>query len=252
MKTHAAQFRSASVHFLLTTSLTGSTDLWGFARKLLDSDLAYSAAWPSETAIRVAYRHRKQARNLRRARSLSVTHDHAVKDGSWRSAFSFQRKHPHLGSKFVHAKWLNERIRPRLERFLETKSVKDLASLAVWHPVFTVAHVFPNTHINWSRKADASPPLRGEETTGDIAADSPVTETRETGHAHKGEVGTSASEETNNSDEHLKPDALDGESLLEILADAERQYLDRQVVSAAIRTQDARLFGGEDWDEDGF
>lgn len=168
------------------------------------------------------------------------------------SAFSFQRKHPHLGSKFVRAKWLNERIGPRLERFLETKSVKDLVLLAVWHPVFTVAHVFPNMHISWSRKADASPPLRGEETTRDIAADSPVTETAETGHAHKGEVGMSASGETNNSDENLEPDALDGEYLLGILADTERQYLDRQVVSAAIRMQDARLFGGEDWDEDGF
>ncbi|WP_447943432.1 hypothetical protein [Microbacterium aurum] len=56
------------------------------------------------------------------------------------------------------------------------------------------------------------------------------------------------------SDDESPDEAVDEDEtdLLAMAAEAEGLYLDRQIVSAAIRASDAHLFGGRDRDEDGF
>lgn len=167
---------------------------------------------------------------------MSQSHDRAAAERTWRSAFAFLRRSPRFGFLFIRAKWISEQVLPRLERFLETKSRRDFARLAFFHPGFTLVHVLPNVRIRWSKKADAAGPA--DSTV--VSADPSVP-----GNADAKLPGSATSDgEAEDADDPTE------ESITDLLAEAEQSYLNRQVVSAAIRVQDAKLFGGEDWDND--
>lgn len=121
-RTHRPSFDSASVHHILTVSLRGDTNLARWVRSLLDADLAVSAAWPSETAVRVSYRYRKQARSIRKHLSLLSMMEDATKTGSWKGALAFARRHPRFGIPYLRGKWLSTKVAPRVAEFAETKS----------------------------------------------------------------------------------------------------------------------------------
>jgi hypothetical protein len=220
---HKPFFESASVHHILTVSLRGNTDLARWVRSLLDADLAVSAAWPSETAVRVSYRHRKQARLIRQLRSRVMMMEEATESDSWRGTFAFARRHPRFGIPYLRAKWLSTKAAPRVEEFAENESITSFAKLFFFHPLVTLWHVLPKIRIT-----------RGnEERDGMESPNDPLG------------AGTSIS----TAEAEAAPDDDDP---LESLAEAERNYLGRQVVSAAIRRSDANLFGGPDRDGDGF
>ncbi|SDO01231.1 hypothetical protein SAMN05216368_10942 [Cryobacterium flavum] len=217
---HTPSLKSASVHFLLTASLRGDPNLARSVRKLLDAELAVSAAWPSETAIRVSHRLRKEARQLKSVRAMAMLHERADVTGSWRSALAFALRFPRLGIQYLHAKWVTTKISPRFKKFAESPSEGRLLVLLALHPFFTIRRVLPSIRFTWNKK-------RGDPVEG----------------RHEGSVEQAA--------EGAEIDD-DKSSFLDVLAEAERLYLDRQVVSVAIRLSDARLFGGPDRDEDGF
>ena len=218
---HRPSFASASVHHILTVSLHGDTDLARWVRLLLNADLAVSAAWPSETAVRVPYRDRKQARRMRKLRS-NVTAMNQAAD-SWRGALAFARRHPRFGIPYLRGKWLSTKAAPRVAEFADTGSFASFAKLFFFHPLLTMWQVLPRLRFT-----------RGNDGRGDV--ESPQ-DPLDPGQPMR--------------DPEIKDDPDDIDAL-EMLAEAERAYLDRQVVSAAIRQSDANLFGGPDRDGDGF
>ena len=221
--THNPSFDSASVHHILTVSLHGATDLSRWVRLLLDSDLAVSAAWPSETAIRVPYRQRKMARSIHKARSSVSMFEAATESGSWRSAFAFARRHPRYGIPYLRGKWISTKAAPRVEELADTESFTSFVKLFFFHPIITMLHVLPRVRF-----------VRGKKKRDEGANPSPPSD-----------PGQSISMPEVKSDP-------DDDDPLKRLEEAERIMLDRQVVSAAIRQSDAELFGGSDRDGDGF
>ena len=224
---HAPSFKSASVHFLLTVSLVGQTDLARSVRRLLAADLAVSAAWPSETAIRVSYRLRKQARRLRNLRAMAMLYEQADTTGSWLTALKFAIRSPRIGAHYLRSKWLSTKALPRLKKLAEAPSAGRLLVLFARHPWFTLQHVLPSIRI--TRDKAGPDPEDGPD---------PVIGKRDARVAQ----GT----------EEDEIDDDDETNLLRVLAEAERNYLDRQVVSVATRLNDAHLFAGPDRAEDGF
>lgn len=219
---HEPSFSSASTHYLLSATLTGQTDLAKWVRKLLDADLAVAAAWPSETAVRVPYRHRNQARALRRIRAMAVALERAQTSDSWRDAFRFVEASPRFGLKYLRAKWLRSEVSPRFYAFSETPTTRHFLTLLALHPFFTAFRVIPHLRISWTRGArKGAPPA-------------PLLDS----------LDEDASDETEDEDNET--------DVLAMAAEAESLYLDRQIVSAAIRVSDAHLFGGRDRDKDGF
>lgn len=220
---HKPSFESASVHHILTVSLHGDTDLARWVRSLLDADLAASAAWPSETAVRVSYRHRKQARLIRRLISRTTMLEEAAKPHSWTAAFKFARRHPRFGIPYLRAKWLSTKAAPRLEEFADTKSISSFAKLFFFHPLFTLWHVLPK--IRFTRSHDEQDGTEKSNDSLDPEQSPPMPQVE------------------------TDPDEAD---TLKVLAEAEEAYLGLQVVSAAIRQSDASLFSGPDRESDGF
>lgn len=223
LDTHRPSFASASVHHVFTVSLRGHTDLARWVRRLLDADLAVSAAWPSERAVRVPYRYRKQARLMRKLRSSVTMMEQAVESNSWREAFAFARRHPRFGLPYLRGKWLSTKVAPRVSEFAKTESFTGLAKLFFFHPFVTVWHVLPRLRL--SRGNNEQDEVENPEDPLDSGRSMPDPETK-----------------------------VDQEDIdtLETLAEAEKAYLDRQIVSAAVRQSDANLFGGPDRDGDGF
>lgn len=86
----------SAVHFTLTTHLKNELDLKSAVRRLLGSDIAVSAAWPSEMGIRVTPRMRKLARLLERAESLREDFDGYQQSPSLGGAAKFALRHPVL------------------------------------------------------------------------------------------------------------------------------------------------------------
>lgn len=147
LDTHRPTFACASVHHVFTVSLRGHTDLARWVRRLLDADLAVSAAWPSETAVRVPYRYRKQARVMRKVRSSVKMMEQADESNSWRGAFAFARRHPRFGIHYLRGKWLSTKAAPRVAEFAKTTSFTSLAKLFFFHPFVTVWHVLPEVRL---------------------------------------------------------------------------------------------------------
>lgn len=223
LKTHKPSFGTASVHHILTVSLRGHTDLARWVRCLLDADLAVSAAWPSESAVRVPYRYRKQARVLRKMRSSISMMGQADESNSWRAAFAFAWRHPRFGIPYLRGKWLSTKVASRVSELSETNSFTSLAKLFFFHPFVTVWHVLPN--LRFTRGGNERYEVDRPKNTLDSDPSMPEPET-----------------------------VADHESFdtLEMLAETEANYLGRQVVSAAVRESDANLFGGPDRDKDAF
>lgn len=220
---HSPSFDTVSVHHILTASLSGYTDLARCTRTLLDADVAVSAAWPSETAVRVPYRHRKMARLIRKSRSSVAMLEAATASDSWRAAFAFAQRHPRLGIRYLRAKWLSTKVAPRVAELAETESLTSLAKLFFLHPIFTMRHILPYIRLT-----------RGN--TNRIEWDRPSTPSD-----HEQPISMPGGESD--------PDDVD---TLKVLAEAESILLNRQVVSAAIRRKDVYLFGGPSHDDDGF
>lgn len=232
---HEPRFSSASVHYLLSAQQIGSTDLARSARALLDADLAVSAAWPTETAVRVPYRLRKEARRIRRLRELKRLWDEA-QHGTWQSALRLGLRSPRIGVAFLRAKWVSEVAAPRVKRLAESPTISKVLGLLVLHPIITTRRVLPAVRLR--RRADGDDTVEAGSATQSDATEHLVQERLE----HDSEANSVVE------DDESDPFA----PLLETLAEADRVYLDRQVVSVAIRLSDQHLFGGPDRDEDGF
>lgn len=160
---------------------------------------------------------------------MVVAHERAEATDSWADALRFVRATPKLGLKYLRAKWIRSRVLHRFESFVEVPDAKHFLSLLVTHPLFTAIHVLPNIRIRWRRNKDGS----AAPEPFSIAAD-------EDDGGVDGTIDEAAGDDDEETDFHA------------MAAEAESLYLDRQVVSAAIRVRDASLFGGRDREEDGF
>lgn len=218
--THDARYDRAAVHFTMTTQVDGKLDIRRSTRRLLDSHVAISAAWPSEDKIRVSRYARSQARSLRRARSM---YEHYVKaDGtrSWASGIGFAIKHPRLGYHHLRALWA-PRVLADIDALLKNKTLTGLVVFSVKHPTAAVRYVLPNVRLSRGPELKESP-----------------TNVDELLHSGEDEPAPSVEED-------------DGDPL-EPLNEAERLIIDQQIVSAAERFTDRRIFGGRSHDEDRF
>ncbi|WP_079550079.1 hypothetical protein [Arthrobacter sp. 49Tsu3.1M3] len=110
-----------------------------------------------------------------------------------------------------------------MEDFAETKSFTSLVRLFFFHPFVTVRRVLPR--LRFTRGNDERDEVERPKDALDSGGSMPEPE--------------------------MEVDQDDVDTL-EMLAEAEKGYLDRQIVSAAIRQSDANLFGGPDRDGDGF
>ena len=217
---HEPLFLGSYVHFVMTIRLIGEVELERWVRALLRSNIATSAAWPSEHAVRVAYSLRKEARRIATLRSMVSSYVRFQRDQNWRSTFGLAFRFPRFGLKVLRAKWLQSKVAPYLTAMADDPRAGTIWSLAWRHPFFSLRL--------WSRarfSRDA-----GEWVIGFGNRDAATTE-----------------------DESDKADGDDWLARLrDDLLEAERNYLDRQVVSAAERRSDARLFSGPDRENDGF
>lgn len=225
---HELRFRQAASHFLITASLTGEANLPLWVRRLLRSDIAVAAAWPSESAVRVPYRLRRDARRLRKVRKNAVYLDRARTSESWRDTIPFAAAAPRVGIPYARSRWLQLRVGPRLDDLLTKRSARAFLVLLLLHPLFTITRVVPRIRITWgsNRRRGANDGELDESPTSPSVQVNAPTET--------------------------PADDFGVSETLEVLAEAERAYLDRQVVSFAIRHNDAHLFAGPDRDSDGF
>lgn len=221
-ETHQPEYSKVAVHFTLTAQLGQHTNIVRSARKLLDSRLATTAAWPSEDSIRLSRRSRKQARDLKRTRLLNKNYDAAREEGTWRAGLRLALRHPKIG--LMHLRALGaKRAFADLQPVLEKQTVPALLRFILRHPAVGLFRVLPL--------------VRFGKDGGEIATPSSVD-------------GTSVAGPEAQSDDAGDDD--DNRDLGEILDEAERLILDQQIVSAAERFIDRRMFGGTDHEEDRF
>jgi hypothetical protein len=220
---HDARFSSATVHFTTTLQMAGKVDIVRASRRLLNADLALAAAWPSETAIRVPKRFQRLARPLRRAHSMNWEYQRAVSSGTWRAATRLAFKHPKIGVMHFRALWA-PRTASDLEGLMATMKVRSLMIFLLKHPIVGVRNVLPNIRFVRSSKkgnhpepTESVPPPEGQLESAPM--DSELDDERQT---------------------------------LALLEEVERMVLDQQLVAAAEREIDSRLFGGKNHDEDRF
>ncbi|ALG27783.1 hypothetical protein AOZ07_01395 [Glutamicibacter halophytocola] len=142
---------------------------------------------------------------------------------SWKAAFAFAGRHPRFGIPYLRAKWLSTKAAPRVAELAETKSFASLAKLFLHHPIITMRHVLPNIRLT----------------------------RRDVKRSEWDKPSTPSDQEQPISMPAVESDQDDVDTL-KLLAEAESNMLNRQVVSAAIRRSDANLFGGPTRDSDGF
>lgn len=225
--THPAEFASTVVHFTLTAQAVGELDIVRGARKLLASDLAISAAWPSEEHIRVAKRFRPLARSIRRFRALVREYEAAKDAGTWPSAARLLMRHPRVGLLHVRG-LLVPRLAADLDRLLAQNTLRALLAFSIKHPIAAVRHVLPN--------------IRFERTSSSVDAEGEPPSIRPSPEEDVDGGRTPQDGAVEDVDE--KPTA--------IVDDVERTILAQQWISAVERRTDALLFGGQDRDEDRF
>lgn len=225
---HQLLFNSISTHFVLTASMAGSVDLTRWSRALLNADIAISAAWPSESAIRVSDRLRKNAWQLRRVRRMKALQKKATASNSIVAILLLSTSSPKLGILQLRANWYQARLIPAFNRFKANQNWLSLARLAISHPVFFVRHIVPSIKITFGDK-----------------------------NHYKDTAGRESSEGNLESLADKRSEDLDDEADVEadqrisaLLAEAEEAYLDRQVVSVAIRQRDSDLFSRSSIDGD--
>jgi hypothetical protein len=216
---HEPEYSHVAVHFTLTAQLSGHVDVRRSARKLLDSRLATTAAWPSEDSIRLSRHARGQARDLRRTRALSKNYEVALAEGTWRAGLRLVRHHPKIGFMHLRALWA-KRAGVDLQRMLDKETPAALVGFILRHPIVGLFRVLPQVRFARDTEEPRATSVRDP-------ADSP---------------------------DPPSPDEVSDEDsdLAEILDEAERTILDQQIVSAAERFIDRRMFGGSDHDNDRF
>lgn len=94
VRKHDAILGQASIHYTLTTQLASELDLRKAVRSLLNSDIAVSAAWPSEQSIRVTPQTRKLALLLKRMEKLNDDAKKAQQGSALKGLAKFALKHP--------------------------------------------------------------------------------------------------------------------------------------------------------------
>lgn len=208
-----------AIHFVLTTEVPRGINIVTGSRRLLDSELADSAAWPSEAAIRVSKRMRSLARSIRRVRTLYADVKRADTERTWSAGIAFAMRHPRLGARHLRALWA-PKVVADLDALLAKQTISELARFVLKHPIVGLRRVLPNVRIGPGR---------------DDAA------------------GTTA-EQPEPQENELDEDEGDkeGSNPLSSLDEAEGLILDQQLISAVERASDAILFGGRDRDEDRF
>ena len=217
-KEHPATFANAAVHFTYAVHTRKPMKIARASRRLLQRDIAISAAWPSEERIRVAPRHAKHGRSLNRARSLVNLLNDVMREGTWRSFFALVVRHPTQIAR-AYPLVIRRKVWPDLQKLEASKKISSLVRFTIRHPVFALLYVWPNIKINpFSRKGETDEPDEPDERLGDLA----------------------------DHDDSWVDDAL------EPIEKADALFLDRQLVSAAEREQDSHLFGGRDREWDGF
>lgn len=227
---HAAEFETATVHFVMTVTVARRFDVARAARLLLLAGVAVSAAWSDESVIRVDPRLRRNARQLKRARLLHTRVERLRKDVTWRSAFALLLSSPRSGLGALGAVWRSQIVAPRLQRLADSNSLWQLAWFVVRHPVIGARDVLPL--VRFSRGASATDAKGRNATTESPKVDTVLRESQGTEHSRG-----------DKSDLPEDADDMGTSELLEILDDAEHNYIQLQVVSAAERIVDAQLFG---------
>lgn len=114
---------------------------------------------------------------------------------------------------------VRRKVWPDLKRLQASKKISSLVIFTFRHPIFALRRVWPNIKINLTSKKDE----------------------------------LDDHDELDEAPKDLAPhDDSWAESVLEPIENADALFLDRQLVSAAEREQDAQLFGGRDREWDGF
>lgn len=189
-------------------------DITRASRRLLDSDVAVTAAWPSEKSIRVGRRFRSIGSQLTSARHLNASMTRVFETHTWRSAIGVSLNHPRFASGAVKSVWA-EKTRADMQQMLEKTTLRSLLLLLAKHPIFGPTKVLP--HVRWS-------PLKKNEPENEDAAGPDFSATPH--------------------DPEWAADAIAS------LNEAESLMLNEQGVSAVERYHDERLFGGRDREED--
>lgn len=217
---HDARYESAAIHFTMTTQVDGRLDIRRSTRRLLDSHVAISAAWPSEDKIRVSRYARVQARSLRRARSMYEDYVKADSTPSWASGIGFAVRHPRLGYYHLRALW-TPRVLADIDALLKNKTLTGLAVFTLKHPIAAAKYILPNVRLSHGSDSEESPTSVEELVHDGVNEPAP---------ADEGDDGDPT----------------------ETLNEAEQLIIDQQIVSAAERFTDRRIFGGRSHDEDRF
>lgn len=215
-KIHSATFADAAVHFTYALHTRKRLKIARASRRLLARDIAVSAAWPSETRIRVTSRLRKQGRAMERMRSVVSRMDDVMRERSWTSFLRLAIRHPKSirhGYQLVAAK----KVWPDVQELNASLSVRSLAWFTARHPLIAAFYVWPNIKFARIKKGKEEP-------------DEPI-------------------EPLPDLDPH---DETWRNDVLEPIYEADKFYLNRQLLSAAEREQDRDLFGGRDREWDGF
>lgn len=227
---HAAEFETATVHFVMTATVAKQFDVSRAARRLLVAGVAVSAAWSDESVIRVDPRLRRGARQLRRARLLHARVERLRSDLTWSAAFALLLSRPKLGLLALWWAWRSHVVAPRLKRFIDGPSLLKLAWFVLRHPIVGIRDVLPAVRRNSS---PASSDAEGRQTTANP------------GSLVEGDSDSRAVPHSPPDESALPEDADDfgTRELLEILNEAEENYIQSQIVSAAERVIDDELFG---------
>ena len=90
-KNHEATFRESTVLFTFTLDVGESLNIERAARRLLESDIAYSAAWPSESSVRVPSSSRSLHQLIWRTQQIFSDTEVATKGKRW---WWFSLRHP--------------------------------------------------------------------------------------------------------------------------------------------------------------
>ncbi|MBW4031711.1 MAG: hypothetical protein HIU88_03490, partial [Acidobacteria bacterium] len=228
---HPAVFASASVHFTLSTNTKKPLDIYKASRRLLAADVASSAAWPDSQKVYVPARYRARGKELYRLRSLPSDFRALRAAPAWGKAISFAVRHRHdlglarMGLQMVWA----QKLKADIERVKKNPIPgRDLLWFSARHPIVFVRFILPTLRLSRTRPSDDA-----EQASSRAGATEPA----------DGPPSGSVEE----------PDvfaALDDTT--DLLDQAERLYIDQQVVSAAERVVDEGLFGGRDRDESRF
>ncbi|WP_152631277.1 hypothetical protein [Agreia bicolorata] len=156
------------------------------------------------------------ARPLFRVRVMQRRYEESESNGRWASALMFAARYPKLGWMHLRSLWYAQ-TRSNLDRLMKKGTIRALLLFLLIRPLFGVRYVLPN--IRLGKKDEEHSP-----------ADDSLTVDPET----------------------AEQEAAPEENTLKMLDEAEELMLNQQIVSAAERQIDGKIFGGRDHEEDRF